>query len=222
MKTDVKIISFEELIGKYAEEWCNLFCNCFKVKITEAQYILKTKYTLNDGYVALLFVDLKLVASYAVIRNSNEAAVGLSVDTMADGSVMGATLKLTVVLYPYLTSKGIEFLLGYPNEHILKMRLKRLGWESLRLEDIYFGKIKSYQKSELTFRLIRPPRRYFQQGPLGFFLTICDFFNVGFGFQDEIAAPLRFKISQKHLCVKRLSNKRDLLVTSGIYGIDVP
>lgn len=222
MKTEVIIISFQELVGKYSEEWCNLFCNCFKVKKTKAHFVLETKYTLNDGYVALLFVDLKLVASYAVIRNANESAMGLSIDTMADGSVKGATLKLTAVLYPYLTSKGIEVLLGYPNKRILKLRLTKLGWKSLRMEDIYFGKIKSYKKSELTFRLIRPPNRYFQQGPLGLILTICNFFNIGFGFQDEIAAPLRCKISQKHLCVKWLSNKRDTLVTSGIYGIDVP
>lgn len=222
MAISIKIVSFQELVAQHAEEWCCLFCQCFGVKENRASYVLKAKYVLNDGFVGLLFFDNNLVASYSVITNVNTTAVGLSVDTMANGLVKGSTLKLADAMYPYLRAQGLKFLLGYPNERIQYLRVSKLGWEKLRVDFIYFGKLKSYKKSVLTFRLVRPQDLYFKQGRLWTAIKLLRFFGFGFGYYDELSTLLKFKVGKKDLCIKRFDKHNNVVIKTGFYSIDVP
>lgn len=153
---DIKIVCFDELIELYSEEWTYLFDKCFKSGISKARNIFFNKYQNNKGKVALCFKNGKLCASYSVIFDNLGRPICLSVDTMSDGSIRLATVKIANVLYDHLKHSGFTLILGFPNKKITNLRKRFLGW--VTVESYYLGiKWKSLTKNEVTdFQMNRP------------------------------------------------------------------
>lgn len=218
----IKIIDFEELLKIYADQWIQLFKSCFDASFSDAEQILKKKYTLNKGFVALLIHHGRLRASYSVVLDSRGDPVGLSVDTMSDGTVPSATYKLTCELYPFLEIKGLIGLYGFPNENILGIRLSKLGWEKVAEKNIYFGLLKKNKSRKSLFELKRPVGYYFRYGFLWKVLSIIRIFKIGFGFDQEVHRACRCRISKKILCRKSFSPLFVKKSTVSMLSIDVP
>jgi len=221
---DIKIVCFDELIELYSEEWIYLFDKCFKSGIDKARNIFFNKYQNNKGNVALCFNNGKMCASYSVIFDNLGRPICLSVDTMSDGSIRLATVKIANVLYDHLKHSGFSFILGFPNKKITNLRKRFLGW--VAVESYYLCiRWKGLTKNEATdFQINRPDNFLFNSNIItrgvikimrisGFEITLTNKKN---GF---------FNFAQKNLYCKILLDGKNIDTNNlklNSYSIDVP
>ena len=221
----MKIISFEELVSEFASEWSALLLECFGGSKRYADSILKRKYVLNEGVVGTLWRDGKLAAAYSVVFDAFGRNTALSVDTMSNGQVRSATVKLAPEVYDYLREKNIDILYGFPNEKIINLRVRKLGW--LKLEEKFFyltyGRRKNDSRApDTAFALKRPAGFVFSNSIKGLILRFL--VMIGFRLQLSRVKPSIFaaRVDCKYLCCKVLREGYDPIGNIDEYGIDVP
>ena len=118
-------------------QWVSLFCECYKVDRKIALSVFE-KYRINNARFCALMNDGKMVACYSGLNLSFKGKnIFLSTDTMSDGSVDFATVKLAKYLYAKLREDGVIAVCGYPNENIRTIRQRGLGW-------VMVGQLKCY------------------------------------------------------------------------------
>jgi hypothetical protein len=124
---------------EFAVEWIRLFCECYKVSDKIANSVFQ-KYRINSPKFCALMNGGKMVACYSgIILSLKGKTIFLSTDTMSDGSVGFATVKLGKCLYEKLKGDGVIAVCGYPNEKIRMIRQRRLGWVMIGQLNCYIG-----------------------------------------------------------------------------------
>lgn len=168
------MLSYEIEIKEFKEinDW-GLFADCYssvyKIKRSSVMRMLKEKYYPNEGFVALMYSNGRVCASYSVIKCIiKDKLVGLSVDTMSNGDIKHATYKLTEQLYPRLKTQGYSGLLGFPNQNILSLRLQYLGWEYV---DTYYPVLGRNKNHPMLWEINRPTGLFFKDSPHKFVLS---------------------------------------------------
>ena len=164
---EIEIKEFQEI-----NDW-GLFADCYssvyKIKRSSVMRMLKEKYYTNEGFIALMYTNGKVCASYSVIKCIvKDKLVGLSVDTMSNGDIKHATSKLTDQLYPRLKKQGYSGLLGFPNQNILSLRLEHLGWEYI---DTYYPVLSRNKNYPLMWKINRPTGLFFKDSLHKFVLS---------------------------------------------------
>ncbi len=120
-------------------QWVSLFCECYKVDSGIAMSVFE-KYRINYPRFCALINGGKMVACYSGLSlHFRGKTVFLSTDTMSDGSVGFATVKLARYLYGKLREDGVVAVCGYPNENIRMIRQRRLGWVMVGQLNCYIG-----------------------------------------------------------------------------------
>ncbi len=153
--------------------WIQLLCNCFKKNENQAESIFR-KYLLHGDRSIFCFglVDRKIVACYSgLILEIGDKSIFLSTDTMSNGIMVNATVKLGSYLYGYLSRGGIVAVCGYPNENIALIRQRRLGWRMAGSIYPFVGvpllwKFFMRKKGAATlWTVTRPPNGFFSKPP---------------------------------------------------------
>ncbi len=121
------------------EQWSFLFQKSFGVS-RETSLRVFEKYKLNDSRICYLTHNGVMVASYCGLKlNCDSLSVFISTDTMSDGTISGASVRLARIMYRALASEGVVVVVGYPNENIRKLREKALGWTLVGGLNLYVG-----------------------------------------------------------------------------------
>jgi hypothetical protein len=123
------------------DAWKSLFIECFKKTPQEAASIFR-KYELQPEQVwmCMAFKDGQLVACYSGVALAfGSEQVLLATDTMSNGQIAGATVKMAQMLYPALAAAGVSAVCGYPNGNIIKLRERKLGWKMVGQMHLYIG-----------------------------------------------------------------------------------
>ncbi len=153
--------------------WIQLFCNCFKKNERGAESIFK-KYLLHGDRSIFCFglVDGKIVACYSGLTLAiGDKNIFLSTDTMSNGVMVNATVKLGKYLYNHLSRNGVEAVCGYPNENISVIRQRKLGWKMTGSIYPFVGvpilwRFFMRKKGVTTlWSVIRPPNGFFSKPP---------------------------------------------------------
>lgn len=123
--------------------WHELFLSCFKKDEASAASVFE-KYMLHpaDSVFCFGLVDGQIVACYAGIvltMGDDDTNIFLATDTMSSGLLKNATVKLGKHLYSYLRNNDVKVVCGFPNENIIKIREKKLGWKMVGKLNPYFG-----------------------------------------------------------------------------------
>lgn len=220
---EIKIVSFDELIELYSEEWINLFNECFKSGIKKARTIFLNKYHNNKGKVALYFYNGKICASYSVLFDNLGRPICLSVDTMSDGTVRLATIKIANVLYDHLKISGFTLILGFPNKKITNLRKRFLGWISIETYYLCIARRRSVKDESTNFQINRPNEFVFNSNYL---IKVLIKIITIFGFDIILTNKKRFfTIAQKNLYCKLLIDSKHIdteNIKLNTYSIDVP
>jgi hypothetical protein len=153
------------------QQWMSLFATCFECDETKAATVFD-KYRLHkdDAWFCLGYSGTNLVACYSGIeRQVGEHKVFLSTDTMSSGEIKNATAKLGTLLYGHLKECGVMAVCGFPNDKIVRIRERNLGWTMI-------GQLRLYAAPSLLWRwrwrasrlgqvlqwgLSRPPNGFF-------------------------------------------------------------
>jgi hypothetical protein len=123
------------------EQWIALFCDCFKCN-RQVAFSAFGKYELNseNSVFCLGLLDDVIVACYSgIILSVGARRIFLSTDTMSNGFLNNATVKLGRYLYEHLKGVGVSLVCGFPNENVRKIREKKLGWKIIGKVDHYIG-----------------------------------------------------------------------------------
>lgn len=132
------------------QQWITLFKSCFSKTDEQAVSVFK-KYEIHydSCWFCMAFVEDKLVACYSgIVLPINNFDIFLSTDTMSNGVIRNATVKLARPLYEDLKGSGVRAVCGFPNKNILSIREKRLGWTIV-------GEIYYYVGIPFLWRLFR-------------------------------------------------------------------
>ena len=220
---EIKIVSFEELIELYSEEWIYLFNECFKSSIQKARIIFFNKYKNNKGKVALYFYDGKLCASYSVLFDNLGRPICLSVDTMSNGTVRLATIKIANVLYDHLKNSGFTLILGFPNKKITNLRKRFLGWISVESYYLCITWKRFVKNESIDFQINRPNEFVFNSNYL--IKALIKIITI-FGFDIILTNKKHFfTFAQKNLYCKLLIDSKHIdteNIKLNAYSIDVP
>ena len=226
MTYKVYIKKFTEMLDADIQQWELLFSECFGTNRYNSKKIWEIKYKNNSGFLGLLKIGDKLHASYSVILDKFDRPIGLSVDTMSDGIVQHATSKICAELYPFLKLNNINFLLGFPNDNIFKIREKYLGWKLGG--DLYFkikfGKLRS-NRQRSSFELNRPFPLIFRKGmffKLGYLLHKLGIIHLIAFNNPLLIVGKKSMITKKWCYVVLKSNFRVKELDLSINSIDVP
>lgn len=137
---DIKVchgLSF--LTDSDIDKWLALFAICFKTSPEKAAVVFE-KYKLHndDAWFCLGYSGDNLVACYSGIeRRVRGDRIFLSTDTMSSGVMKNATVKLGLYLYERLRESGVIAVCGFPNDKIIRIREKKLGWKMVGHLRIY-------------------------------------------------------------------------------------
>jgi hypothetical protein len=172
------------ITSEFQSSWEDLFARCYGSSVINARKVFE-KYQLNTPHFSAMYAGGNLVGCYSGLELGwGEHKVFLSTDTMSDGTIRSGTVKMATHLYDQLRSRGVKVVVGYPNDNIRSIRVKKLGWSmegklylwvgvpliselikarSFKHADLwslnrptsgFFGKIRS------PFRLVTPHRGY--------------------------------------------------------------
>jgi len=161
----------------FISEWVRLFCECYKVRRDIANSVFQ-KYQINSARFCALVSSGKMIACYSGVRLTLKGkAIFLSTDTMSDGSVGFATVKLAKILYEKLKNEGVIAVCGYPNENIRMIRQRRLGWAMIGELNCYVGIpfLWRYARTECSSDLwiVKRPTSGFFTWKKTVFLPLC-------------------------------------------------
>ena len=158
------MIEFENV---FLNSWCSCYKQCYNTKF--GRDIWENKYRDSRALFAMLIIRQnkleRVIASYSgIILNYQEELIFLSTDTMSDGTVRGATVKMANYLYQYLKSINVRAVLGFPNKNIFHIREKYLDWRQLCSFQLYLKFSSSLEKSLLfePWHICRPDGLYFK------------------------------------------------------------
>lgn len=145
--------------------WCELHKKCFKSSIRDAVKLFQ-KYELNEARFAFVYYKNHLVAAYSglFVKNSLNAKIFLSTDTMSDKTLAGGSIIAAHAMYSHLRNEGVNVVCGYPNKNIEGLRKEKLGWVYSQKIDLYVMPAFCLPKYvEPTFRLNRPRDGFFRK-----------------------------------------------------------
>lgn len=163
------INGFENLSHFEINSWILLFSKCFKKSEIVARSVFK-KYSLHkeDSYFCFAKRKSEIIAIYSgILFLPDGKKVFLSTDTMSDGTLSYATIKIANFLYQFLKKRNVDIVCGFPNEKILKIRQKKLGWKIISNVNSYFGLPllwrfkKKINNSKKVWFLKRPSNGFF-------------------------------------------------------------
>lgn len=127
---EVLIIKSNEITAQQKLDWIRLHAECFSCNENKSTTIFNRKYLSNDSIFCMAYLNNQLSASYnIIICQSEKFKFALSTDTMSNGLIISATVKLANILYRHLKNLGFDFVVGFPNNKIQKIRERRLGWK---------------------------------------------------------------------------------------------
>ena len=132
---------FSLLTSDEKEQWLALFSDCFKCNKQVALSAFE-KYRLHgeNSVFCIGLLDDVIVACYSgIILSVGARRIFLSTDTMSNGLLNNATVKLGRYLYQYLVECGVILVCGFPNENVRKIREKKLGWKIIGKVNAYIG-----------------------------------------------------------------------------------
>ena len=113
---------------EFEEKWKSLFSRVFIDKNYDPSKVFQ-KYTLNKSYIAIEEYNGKFVGAYGgLILDYDNDVIFLSTDTMSDGTLRSASVRLAKKIYEHLENKNIFVVCGFPNDKIMGLREKKLGW----------------------------------------------------------------------------------------------
>jgi hypothetical protein len=169
MEEIVVINGLSQLGAADVQAWQQLFAQCFKKSPLDAEFVFR-KYELHAEkvWMCLARKDGRLAACYSGIALPfGTDKVLLATDTMSNGEISGATVKMAKTLYPALANAGINAVCGYPNGNIIRIRERKLGWKMVGQLHLYVGMpflwrfgLKPATVPAL-WDLSRPPRGFF-------------------------------------------------------------
>ena len=141
------------LSSQEREQWLKLFQECYRKGRDAAEAIFR-KYEMHgqDAWFCIAIQDDCIVACYSgVILPFGSSRIFLATDTMSNGQLRNATVKLAEVLYGHLKEAGVDAVCGFPNGNIIRIRERRLGWKIT-------GQLNAYIGVPLLWRLGRRPQ----------------------------------------------------------------
>jgi hypothetical protein len=131
----------ENLTEELFSNWIQLFCHCFKSDRKQALAVFE-KYRIHGNKSVFCFgmIQDKAVACYSgIILGLGEKTIFLSTDTMSNGEMKSATVRLGTYIYTYLIKMGVQAVCGYPNQNIIRIRERKLGWKMIGTIYPYVG-----------------------------------------------------------------------------------
>jgi hypothetical protein len=141
MENFIVVNKISSLSAEDIQGWKSLFIECFN-KSSEAADAVFRKYIMHPDsvWMCLARKNGKLVACYSGIAlKFGHDEIFLVTDTMSNGQISGATVKMARVLYPALSAVKIGAVCGFPNSNIVKIRERKLGWKIIGHLHFYIG-----------------------------------------------------------------------------------
>jgi len=173
-------IGFTSLSAWEKEQWVKLFQICFLKNEGQSRNIF-AKYELNPETSCFCYIlhNDEMVACYSgIILQIKDQNVFLSTDTMSNGVVRDATVKMAKLLYADLKLRNVIAVCGFPNKNIAAIRIRKLGWKIIGEINYYVG-IPLLWRFLLCSRGVSSAQAWYLRRPgIGFFNAVNGFITL--------------------------------------------